>query len=1151
MDFERTLGYTSKGNSLLNTRKIIQYINLKLAAIDQPVFVGNSKNKFLDIAQDLIANHKEKNRLLASYLCPADQRIQNFLNSYLEDLKLNEEIRLPKSSFVLDRHGLARVLSLPPDRDEFKSDIIRSYRLKQGILHNPKHDRRTTKGVFHIAEGGLPIPDDKKAVPKSVFAALLKSAFNPPDYLMELPYTSSQEERAKTFVSLLLRPVVCPEVKNYSTCKSMEIRFFAPGNLVSNLDFVESIFGNSGDPYLSKNDAALDCDHWTGHTGFIILAPHLTTLTKKELGLPNISEATERQKRDGMCWEKDDEIYNNGQAFKITCRNEKGVIATIIADNYFGYSKKEIKTQISFSANLFGNCEEEHAGGAVAFPSYSLGNDFVDSTLIKKEGQSLLQNVKMYPDIIDFQPEGYGIDKKHPEVVYIPKDAVMSINDQKVRWTYKGKEQSIKLMHDKVYVYPFGYKVRMDKIPGASWRLVGSNAEGTFCHKPSTVSGGGKSEISKSISDAIIYQRFFVANLEKDFEMVEQILNTDFTQRFIEKPDYTKQAPRSLLSSKRSLGSAIKLLTPSPMEFTEEYNDWLMSIPPYIKGLVFIIKRFYKPEWGNDWKSHFSVDIVDGNPGNELKFENRKLVAGYLRIGVDNNGNWRTYKLRQDFIAADKIQFEDDITASVVVPAKALEYLGPEYHNESVKFVQNCEFRFFQRPDEAVNKGYDKQAERDLSSPDTFISNFEPLTLEDAKNLMEDAIGFDKYTEPVQKLISEFCKENTYKYFVSPAHPRLTEGTPSKNVRYLQSRPDIIDPVDRYIAEIGIRFSRKIPQEKPVYFPVNSVLPGRRNNPPEPGIRSLAVYNPIHYQELPELFMDFISSLTGKSPSTTGAGSEGALTKAPFNALCPVTDLNNALVSFILTGYNAFTSAAGYIGPKYKVDHDISLLIPEIWCRLSESERDPGFLIEEEHFEKLNDFEHNGRKVLASRLGYRMTSKFAHTYMGRIFENPTAVFNYEMLKPEIQDIDVFVDGINNIVEAQKRVAQSYFNDGSIEAACPPLKALLHIMVNGKYKGMTIESPELRKMFTRKYLLNSDWYHDRLLAKQLNDIAAWQKHISYLKDFLKKASHLDEAESLHIKERLKTAQNKLDSVKSQTYLKGLSGTIGCDILYKNN
>ena len=71
-------------------------------------------------------------------------------------------------------------------------------------------------------------------------------------------------------------------------------------------------------------------------------------------------------------------------------------------------------------------------------------------------------------------------------------------------------------------------------------------------------------------------------------------------------------------------------------------------------------------------------------------------------------------------------------------------------------------------------------------------------------------------------------------------------------------------------------------KDEPVYWPVDAVLMGRRNNPGEPaaGIRPLAVYNPIHYQELPELFMDLICSLTGKSPSTTGAGSEGALTKA-------------------------------------------------------------------------------------------------------------------------------------------------------------------------------------------------------------------------------------------------------------------------------
>jgi hypothetical protein len=74
------------------------------------------------------------------------------------------------------------------------------------------------------------------------------------------------------------------------------------------------------------------------------------------------------------------------------------------------------------------------------------------------------------------------------------------------------------------------------------------------------------------------------------------------------------------------MGSSIKLLTPSP-EFTAEYNAWLESIPQYIKGIAFIVKRFYRDEWGDNWKSYFSVDILNGQPGNELKYQNRKLAA--------------------------------------------------------------------------------------------------------------------------------------------------------------------------------------------------------------------------------------------------------------------------------------------------------------------------------------------------------------------------------------------------------------------------------------------------------------------------------------------------------------------------------------------
>jgi phosphoenolpyruvate carboxykinase (diphosphate) len=1150
MELKKSLGFINNGtNEIPDRNKLTDYINLKLAALGQPVVSGPSDSGFIELANDLIRNYREKSRLLSAYLCPADQRIQNFIDAYLEDLKETFHPRIPSDTFITDRHGIARALSLPADKDVFISDIISSYRIKQGVLHNPKTDRRTTMGVFHIAEGGLPIPDDKKSVPKGTFACLLFAALQPPKELLQLPFTSSNKEKAEVFVSLLLKPVVCPAVPGFTPVKKMEIRFLAPGNLVSNLDFVESIFGNEGDPFLPENDSAIDIDSWTGHSGCIILAPHLVQLTKKEVGLPHFNMATDRQKLDGMCWREENEKYNDGNAFKITARTGEGVILTIIADNYFGYSKKEVKSHISYSANLFGNAEEEHAGGAIAFPNYNLGDEFRQDSQIRENGLSYSEMVNMYGSFMTENPEGYAIDRNYPDVFYVPQESRFSLIDQKISWKKGEEEISIRLHPAHTYILPSGYKIRMEKNPSVpSWRLIGAVAEGTFVHKPCTVSGGGKSEISKSISDAIIYGPYFIADFEKDFDRVKEIIDHDYNHKFKD-PWQNSGNSRPLLSPARSLGSVIKLLTPSPGLYTDEYNSWLETIPHYIRGLVYVVKRFYKQEWGANWRKYFTVDIIDGKFGNELKFRNRKLVAAYLRVGLMDDKSWRTFKLRQDFIAADKLQMEDDITASTVVPAHKLHYLSSDFQNPALKFTANCEYRFFQRPDDAIHRGYDKQAEADLATPNTFITNFQPLTIPEGEAIMADAIEFDKYTTPIKRLIEEVVDKKDCTYFVSSSHPRMVEGKPSKNMRYLQNRPDIVKHREKYIAETGTRLFRRVPADQPVLFPVNDVMPGRRNNPPEPGVRSLAVFNPIHYQELPELFMDFICSLTGKSPSTTGAGSEGALTKGPFNSLSPIIDLNNALVSYILTGYPGFTTASGYIGPRYRVDHDISLLVPEIWSRLRTDELNPACMIENGMLEKLEDFEYQGHKILASRLGYRITGKFIRSYFGRVFENPDAVFSEDMLKPELQDMESFADGIQNIVEAQQRVAQSYFADGSIEGACPPLKALLFIMTSGEYEGKTIESPGIRKMFTRESLLSSDWYRERLLHKQLSDIALFQKHVKYLKNCLISSLNMDEETEREIHMRLRKAEERLKYLISTDYLKSLEGTIGLDPFVK--
>ncbi|HEY1736991.1 MAG TPA: hypothetical protein VGG12_10115, partial [Methylovirgula sp.] len=990
--------------------------------------------------------------------------------------------------------------------------------------------------------------------PLITYVRLLEESLKPPAEMMRLPFTANWPEPVETMVSLMLRPLVCPAVPNISSEKRNEIRYFVPGGLISNLDFVESIFGNAGDPYLPANDAALDVDRWTGHSGCVILAPHLTRIKKKDVGLPHVSQATDDQRAIGMCWTDENELYNDGRSFKITSRDMDGVMVTILADNYFGYCKKEVKTQIGFSANLYGGAEEEHAGGALAFATFSLGDRFIPDKM-RLEGAKqhrLTEALALLGARAKLNPSGYATDEVYPEIHYMPEDMEIDIRHQDVTWTKDGQPQHLKLLPGQIYIHPSGYKVRMAKYGAApSWRLIGTVPEGAYCHKPCTVSGGGKSEISKSLVDAVLPGSFYVRNFEEDMAMVEEIVGRNYEDaRLPELRGDNGASSRPILSPERSLGSVIKLLTPNASEFTPAYNAWLESIPNHVRALVFVIKRFYQPEWGQDWRQHFGVDIINGASGHELKYEGRKLVANYLRIGKQEDGAWRTYKLRQDFVAADKVQMEDDITASVVVPADRLVGLPSEYDGHpSLKLAQNCEFRLFQRPDDAIHPGLDRQTEEDMSNPGLFASNFQALQQADVKNIVEDVAMYDGFTPPMRKHVADNAARRDDGYSICSASPRIVDGKRTKNPRYLQLRPDIAKPRDRYVAEMGARLYRRLPLEETVLFPVIGVMSGRRNNPPEEKIRPLCVYGPIHYQELPELFMDYVCSLTGTSPSTTGAGSEGALTKGPFNAIQTTPDLNNALVAMLLTGYGGFSSAAGFIGPHLRVDHDISLLIPEIWCRLFPNERDPRRLIEAGHLEKLEDYTFEGKQVLASRLGYRITSKFVHTFLGRVFDDPGVVFTDDILKPELQDAAVFADGVHNIVEAQQRVAESYFEDGTIEDACPPLKALLHIMAHGSFQGKTAKDPEIRALFTRESLLKSDWYRERLAVKQQRDMALWRGHARNLSEFLTRTGHREEAKRLGIAARLEHARAELDRVSAPDYLAALVGTIGADPIHR--
>ncbi len=572
--------------------------------------------------------------MLGNLQCPSDRRIQAFLDSTLRHDCPGGVAQLPANTFLLDRPGLARVMSLPLASDTFASPYLQSYRLPQGILHNPKSDRRTTQGIFHIVEGGLPVPADKLAVPKRTFAALLAAALRPPASLLALPFTADQSDRVRLFVSLLLRPAVCPATEQ-DPVKTMEIRFFAPGSLVSNLDFVEGIFGNGGDPYLPENDSALDVMHWTGHTGCVIVAPHLAGMKKKDLGLPQEKEATERQRRDGMFWRDPEEPYNGGGSFKVACRDERGVMVTLIADNYYGYCKKEVKTQISFAANLYGLCEEEHAGGAIAYATYVLGQEFRAGSAVSLKKTHFSDAARLLGPMVEIQPEGYAVDRRYPNIIYLPEASEFSVRDGSIRWTAAGVARRLALSADATYVLPNGFRIRMEKQSGGSaWRLVGARPRGTLCHKPCTVSGGGKSEISKSIGNVILEGPVFVGDFNRDLEQVEEILSRDFSGVCESRPP-NERTRRPILSPERTMGSVIQLFTPSP-EYKDEHNAWLRGLPYALRELLFTVKRYYR-QGGRTLARALRRGPREWSLGTRAEARRSKagelLLAGWLRRG--------------------------------------------------------------------------------------------------------------------------------------------------------------------------------------------------------------------------------------------------------------------------------------------------------------------------------------------------------------------------------------------------------------------------------------------------------------------------------------------------------------------------------------
>ena len=120
-----------------------------------------------------------------------------------------------------------------------------------------------------------------------------------------------------------------------------------------------------------------------------------------------------------------------------------------------------------------------------------------------------------------------------------------------------------------------------------------------------------------------------------------------------------------------------------------------------------------------------------------------------------------------------------------------------------------------------------------------------------------------------------------------------------------------------------------------------------------------------------------------------------------------------------------------------------------------------------------------------------------------------------------------------------------FEDGSIEDACPPLRALLSIMAHGTFEGKDAHHPAIRQLFTREALQASDWYQQRLAARQRGDERLWRRHVAALDAWLAANAAAQGPLAAEMRRRREHATTQLHRVTTPEYLESLRGTLGTD------
>ena len=201
----------SPAADLNGNNEVYRYINLKLAALGQPTSTATADPEFLEIAGPLLRNYYQKDQLARRPALPRG-RAHPGLPRFLSSRRLRRRPRLPSHTFVAGppRHG-PRDVAAARRRFDF---LALSEFLPRAAGRAAQSAAATAAPPGHFPHRRRRLarfPPTRSPCPKQAFArAAGRRARIRRTICCALPFTADQDEQARCFVSLLLRPLVCP-----------------------------------------------------------------------------------------------------------------------------------------------------------------------------------------------------------------------------------------------------------------------------------------------------------------------------------------------------------------------------------------------------------------------------------------------------------------------------------------------------------------------------------------------------------------------------------------------------------------------------------------------------------------------------------------------------------------------------------------------------------------------------------------------------------------------------------------------------------------------------------------------------------------------------------------------------------------------------